>query len=694
MLCQCCTAVCQEALKQVDKLRQSGLPLGKQNRQIQHFPGHNWTELAYGCDLDCYMCKRFWEKASAKYRENASTGRLYPPGNTYFTVTSFSIMITPDRASSPDPYSNYRISISLYHSEVAYKSHFMAHIHAHDCQQFMVLCPLDLRGLLPRDSSSFRPEKESSAQSVARKIELWKNKCDKRHGKCFKPKNKRGQYPTRLLEIGDKIKLCKSVNVDESEPYVTLSYTWGDPDTVIQTTYDSLHDHEDGIPWSDLPETLQDVIEVTQSLGINYIWIDSLCIIQKDSKLVPVTDFSLESPFMGEIYSNSILTIAASVGSDTHVPCFPERIPEILKPAKFVAPDTASDFFYAIEETVWETAVSGAPLNKRAWVLQERLLSPRTVHLCSEQVFWECSELAACEALPWGLPTKIMERRGGLTQIPQNGFKSFINECSTPTFSRSLQSPQNPQLLDLAYERWCQIVETFSLCGITDPSDKISAITGVAKKMNNVFGDTFHAGLWGSRFLEGLAWEVKSGPETTERGKEPVHALTGQPTYCGPSWSWVSVHGHVHYEFRSSEMAWTPCANVESCIIEPKDNQFTKPQKEGTGLWLKGPLQSIQVDPQNGPLRPRPHIGNWFIWEELFLDTTTIEDHVNDRLFMAPILVGTPGDIRKGKHHIGLVLRGIQGSYQRIGLLHAWKDTTAAKAASLLRTRIVSYYVI
>lgn len=147
MLCKFCTAVCQEALRQTDKLRQSGLPPEKQFRPIQHFPGHTWTELEDGCVMNCYMCKRFWNKASDDYKKDAETGGLYPPGNKFSTVTSFTIMIKLDRASSRDPYSHYEISLWLYHSQVAYKSYFVPHIHSGDCQLFMILPSSGLQAL-------------------------------------------------------------------------------------------------------------------------------------------------------------------------------------------------------------------------------------------------------------------------------------------------------------------------------------------------------------------------------------------------------------------------------------------------------------------------------------------------------------------------------------------------------------------
>ena len=479
---------------------------------------------------------------------------------------------------------------------------------------------------------------------------------------------------------------------------MTLSYTWGPPGSVLKTTDESEDDHREGIAFYTLPETLRDVIDVARSIDVDYIWIDSLCIIQQKKEDYPETDFDGEGPHMEEIYSNSMLTIAASVGEGTHVPCFQPRTPDLLTPAKFSAPKIqsrryGSGHFYIIDQQFWESAVSGAPLNQRGWVLQERLLSPRTVHLCREQIFWECCELAACEALPSGLPKKIMERRGGLDLIPQNGFKSFISQ------SALAQNPNGPQSVNLAFERWYQIVETFSMCNFWNPADQIVAISGVAKRLNTTIKGDFIAGIWMERFIEGLAWEIHSGPEVTTRGKKPT--CDKKECYCGPSWSWVSVDGHIKYDFSHSQISWQPCATFKNCHVEPegqpakdrKARQFQTPQKEGTVLSLTGPLYPIDIDWSDGT--PRACVGgDWYIWEELFLDTTTIKDHINDDLMVAPILVGSPR-ARNGNNHMkALVLRGYKDSYERVGLLHAWKHTTVAKAARLLRGQNKTEYKI
>jgi hypothetical protein len=185
---------------------------------------------------------------------------------------------------------------------------------------------------------------------------------------------------------------------------------------VIKTTNSTLSTHRAGIPLSTLPETLRDVINITRSIGVNYIWIDSLCIIQDQPQDQQPSDFSVEAQHMGEIYANSLLTLAASRGWGTHVTCFANRISNsLIKPEKFTPELLPSNFnyiqpsryrsgyFYIIDHRIWESAVTSAALNSRGWVLQERLLSPRTVHFCQDQAFWECGELAACEALPGGL---------------------------------------------------------------------------------------------------------------------------------------------------------------------------------------------------------------------------------------------------------------------------------------------------
>jgi hypothetical protein len=130
--------------------------------------------------------------------------------------------------------------------------------------------------------------------------------------------------------------------------YTTLSYCWGNSQTFV-TTLENLEDMKKNIPWHKLPLTIQDAILVTRGLGIRYLWVDALCIIQ-DS---PV-DWAAESKKMGDIYGGSFLTISAALGRDVH----------------FGLMSRGGDFDDGLQDYL---PVQSDPLFSRAWALQERV---------------------------------------------------------------------------------------------------------------------------------------------------------------------------------------------------------------------------------------------------------------------------------------------------------------------------------
>jgi hypothetical protein len=85
--------------------------------------------------------------------------------------------------------------------------------------------------------------------------------------------------------------------------YVALSYCWG-ADQTIKTKLASLVSHEDGIRVETLPKTIQDAIHITRELGIDFLWVDSLCIIQDRAE-----DLAKEVVDMPHYYSNSVATL-------------------------------------------------------------------------------------------------------------------------------------------------------------------------------------------------------------------------------------------------------------------------------------------------------------------------------------------------------------------------------------------------
>lgn len=216
-------------------------------------------------------------------------------------------------------------------------------------------------------------------------IRAWLKVCNDEH-KC-RPTN--SFLPTRVVDVG-KGKLYSSAS-DEIQNYIALSHRWGAGNEwhkhcLFRSNIKDLHEKMD---FTKLPKTFQDAITVTRALGIQYLWIDSLCIIQDDAE-----DWATEAKLMEDVFSSAYCTIAASsAGADGFLRSRPSR--------QFVTIPTASNGPYYVCKMIDDFSgdVEEGELNQRGWVLQERALSHRSIHFTSKQAYWECGEGIHSETL-------------------------------------------------------------------------------------------------------------------------------------------------------------------------------------------------------------------------------------------------------------------------------------------------------
>lgn len=248
-----------------------------------------------------------------------------------------------------------------------------------------------------------------------------------------------------------------------------------------------------------MPLTIRDAITVTRELGIPYLWVDSLCIIQ-DS----YADWLKEAATMQAVYKNSVVTIAAESSSDAHAGIF--RSTDRLRLALKRVPGTMTATSAGVQGRIsfGDMAPEGfdgdaGPLSDRGWALQEDLMARRYIRFAPHQIYWRCRTKEATES------------NVGRTTI------SFAWDVH----SRH-QGAIDPY-------QWYEIVNRFGSRQITYQKDRLPAISAIAR----VYGDSKHycgyiAGLWLSSLHQGLLW------------------LTDTPGYIktdsAPSWSWASVH--------------------------------------------------------------------------------------------------------------------------------------------------------
>lgn len=333
--------------------------------------------------------------------------------------------------------------------------------------------------------------------------------CDVEHELC---KVDESLSPTRLIHVtNDPPKLVLGSELVPRPRYVTLSHSRGGYD-IIKLTSDNLDSLKRALPVDDLPLTLKDAIEVTRKLGIDYLWIDSLCIIQ-DSE----TDWENESALMSSVYGQSACTIAASSARNSTEGMF--RVLPFYS-GGFRARITdggrkrVQDFR---TEDVYERSALKTHLGTRAWALQEKMLAARTIHFGERGAFWECRTTMASQYLPDGFPKQLVR-----PLVRRNEYFKWLYQ-------------------------WPMIVRLYSAANLTFGKDKLPALSGVARLVFEETGDEYLAGLWKAQLEEQLCWRRFQSNPTDQR-----------PPWRAPTWSWASMDGGV---------AWRPLQNG---ILETK----------------------------------------------------------------------------------------------------------------------------
>ena len=197
--------------------------------------------------------------------------------------------------------------------------------------------------------------------------------CSKNHHRFLCAAARINRMPTRLLKIED-IRQCDGplrVCLCEEPPptrYICLSYCWGSVSSpFIQTTRAILPHFKKRIPWRFLPKAFQDVIEIARKLDVQYIWIDSLCIIQDDE-----ADWQRESSRMASIFQGAWLTFAATGFAGPHEGLF-STLSRKYQAHKVHASSIDEKFAHVYVRRPlphFHDHVEEFPLLKRAWAYQ------------------------------------------------------------------------------------------------------------------------------------------------------------------------------------------------------------------------------------------------------------------------------------------------------------------------------------
>jgi hypothetical protein len=427
--------------------------------------------------------------------------------------------------------------------------------------------------------------------------------------------------PTRVIDVGPsngsqepRLILASSITTGSSQSYAALSHCWGgaplaqiggpEPPSSVQTYVDgrpnnvtigprplttlkeNIEDRMENIPMSILPRTFRDAVKVTRGLGLRFIWIDSLCIIQNSK-----SDWEKEAAQMADIYKNSYVTIAAESSPDSHQGILIERkfdfspieVPFISKrhniqTTMFIRP--------ALDD--WETSMSEpkSKLCSRAWVLQESLLAPRTIHYGMQQMLWECRSHSLAEGDMTPIAPSTQEKSWSWSRN-----KRYLSDVQEVSFPLSNTPTESITTKDTSYLQWYSILKDYSSRKLTFPSDVFPALAGLATEFNHRLQDQYIAGLWKADLLRGLLWTVL----------DPERAKSAIP-YRAPTWTWASIIGQVSTPTLDECLNLVGINHAEILSVETMPAQHTSVFADGNyygeisagSLTLRGRWKSTQ----------------------------------------------------------------------------------------------------
>ncbi len=441
--------------------------------------------------------------------------------------------------------------------------------------------------------------------------------------------------------------ICLYVSRGETAPYAALSHCWGHK-PFLRTLSGSLEAHKSEITWEKLPQSFQDAIAFTRQLGIRYLWIDSLCIVQDDQR-----DWRREAAKMASVYQGAEIVISAARSDgaygglyadvpDTHkthtitfvpghrrrdddddydddgdnYPSSTSESPQTLhlRPS-FIHTHRLLSPYHPQTSTL-------LPIFTRAWVLQERFLSPRLLHFGPHELSFECLAGTTCQCTPQPEPTTT----SAAAEAAQPAwYTNLLTRTTSPKKYYSYASWRDGSLSERELQVcWRRLVEDYSRLGLTVEGDVFPAIGGMARLMGKVRGTKYLAGCWEESLMVGdLVWRVDlpvAAAETLGEGSKEEWRVRARPSgWRAPSWSWAAVKMPV--EFVSGDEGVEAACEVVEVACEPVGTDVMGELKErGSWLVVKGRLIPARLrfkDPED----PQP-------WNVIDLDI--LDGHVKN----------------------------------------------------------------
>ncbi|KAH7071697.1 heterokaryon incompatibility protein-domain-containing protein [Paraphoma chrysanthemicola] len=370
---------------------------------------------------------------------------------------------------------------------------------------------------------------DRSSSHVVSKIQDWLRNCSQMHKSC-RPFFEKQKLPTRVIDIRPSYNQLRIVETHGTDGlYIALSYCWGALAGAFRTMKGNYSSMLEGFDEKLLPAVILDSIIFCRAIGIRYLWVDSLCIVQDDSG-----DWEREAGNMASVYSGAMIVISATLSSDSSEGFITNQDETAAVPLQWLDSATMQSGKVCLKKhrRPFSEMLRDSPLMARGWTLQERFLATRVLHF-GDQIFWECwdahfSEDSRFDKRLVGLPPKAVLKSKGGENVP------WVR-------------PRYQDVKDkwTKFEYWSKVVQEFCSRKLSFPMDKLAALEGVANTLKASYSDEYLCGIWKSTLDLDLLWHRR------RKGH-----MTTPPKPRAPSWSWASLDGEIEPWYRSTYVSF------------------------------------------------------------------------------------------------------------------------------------------
>lgn len=400
----------------------------------------------------------------------------------------------------------------------------------------------------------------------------WLRQCKQEHP-CCKALHRDKQKVAllaRILHVGcsqgaDQITLCKPSKSNKGFKYLALSHCWGKEGVNITTTKQNISLHQSGIRISFLSRTFRDAVTITRLLGYEYLWIDSLCIIQDD-----VEDWQKEAAKMSSIFqfADIVLSAASAMNATKGL-----GINSSFEPALALKITSTDIRRNESQSEKWHmrnmytnnllVSIALSPIGARGWIFQELLLAQRVLYIYKGESVWQCHCLIETEYCGVSSTSNISL---------EPDIRGRTRACSAPIYDFNTLSRGGKSM-----HEWWRLMDDFLSRDFTKAEDTIPALAGLIDLWQTSTGDTSALGLWQNDLPIHMCWFSDVQLSVSNR-------MSGYPSWC-----WTSVR---------------PGAFGRARIKHITQSKSSTPFTPSDIIW-KAPVTSVNIDWEGQPFVSR-----------------------------------------------------------------------------------------